>query len=65
MADLNCVYKSAMLNAEEGALDEPEGKWGDKYPVVIKPCRSEWEPRPSYFKFPDYMCVSRYTPAMP
>jgi len=44
MADLKCVYKAATLNAAETALDELEGKWGEKYPLVIRTLRGNYSP---------------------
>jgi len=61
MADLKSVYKAATLNAAEIALDELEGKWGDKYPMVIKSWRSKWPTLSAYFKYPDYVRTAIYT----
>ncbi|MFL0798794.1 MAG: IS256 family transposase [Cellvibrionaceae bacterium] len=61
MADLKCVYKAATLNAAEIALDELEGKWGEKYPMVIKSWRSKWPTLSTYFKYPDYVQKAIYT----
>ena len=61
MADLKCVYKAATLNAAETALDELEGKWGEKYPLVIKSWRTKWPTLSTYFKYPDYVRTAIYT----
>lgn len=61
MADLKCVYKAATLNAAEIALDELDGKWGDKYPMVIKSWRTKWPTLSAYFKYPDYVRTAIYT----
>lgn len=61
MADLKCVYKAATLNAAEIALNDLEGKWGDKYPMVIKSWRSKWPTLSAYFKYPDYVRTVIYT----
>ena len=61
MADLKGVYKAATLNAAEHALDELEGKWGDKYPMVIASWRNKWPTLSAYFKYPDYVRKAIYT----
>jgi len=61
MTDLKCVYKAATLNAAETALDELEGKWGAKYPLVIKSWRTKWPTLSAYFKYPDYVRTAIYT----
>lgn len=61
MADLKCVYKASTLNAAETALDELEGKWGDKYPKVIQSWRSKWPTLSAYFKYPEYVRTAIYT----
>jgi len=61
MADLKCVYKASTLNAAEAALDELEGKWGQKYPLVIKSWRTKWPTLSAYFKYPDYVRTAIYT----
>ncbi len=61
MADFKGVYKAATLNAAEHALDELEGKWGDKYPMVIASWRNKWPMLSAYFKYPDYVRKAIYT----
>ena len=61
MANLKDVYKAATLNAAEHALDELEGKWGDKYPMVIASWRNKWPTLSAYFKYPDYVRKAIYT----
>ena len=61
MADLKGVYKAATLNAAEHALDGLEGKWGDKYPMVIASWRNKWPTLSAYFKYPDYVRKAIYT----
>lgn len=61
MADLKCVYKAATLNAAEIALDEPEAKWGDKCPMVIKSWHTKWITLSAYFEYPDYVRTAIYT----
>jgi len=52
MVDLKTVYQAATKEAAELALDTLEEKWGNKYPVVIKSWRSNWEKLSTYFKYP-------------
>jgi transposase-like protein len=53
MVDLKRVYRAATLGEAETALDELEGIWGEKYPIVIKSWRTKWEQLSAYFKYPD------------
>ncbi len=52
MADLKPVYKAETVEAAETALDELEGKWGAKYPIVIKSWHKKWPNLSVYFKYP-------------
>ncbi len=55
MADLKLVYKAVSKEAAELALDDLDdldGKWGAKYPIVIKSWRRKWENMSVYFKYP-------------
>lgn len=38
--------------AAETALDEPEAKWGQQYPVVLQSWRRKWENLSAYFLYP-------------
>jgi len=53
MADLKPVYKAVSKEAAEMELNELENRWGDKYPIVIKSWRSNWENLPIFFKYPE------------
>lgn len=61
MADLKGVYRAATLDAAELALDELEGKWGDRYPMVIQSWRRKWPTLSAYFRYPDYVRRVIYT----
>jgi len=52
MSDLKPVYRAATKGAAEIALSEFESRWGDKYPIVIKSWRNNWENLSVYFKYP-------------
>ncbi len=53
MADLKRVYKAATRDLAESELDFLEKKWADKYPIVIKSWRNNWERISQYFKYPE------------
>jgi putative transposase len=61
MADLKPVYKAVSKQAAELALDELEQKWGNKYPVVIRSWRTNWEKLSTYFKYPERIRNLIYT----
>jgi len=52
MSDLKPVYRAATKGAAETALSEFEKRWGEKYPIVIKSWRNNWENLSVYFKYP-------------
>jgi transposase-like protein len=51
MADLKPVYKADTLNQAEERLIELGGKWGKKYPIVIKSWQENWHKLSTYFKY--------------
>ncbi len=53
MADLKRVYKATNKDLAESELDVLEDKWNDKYPIVIKSWRNNWERLSQYFKYPE------------
>jgi len=53
MADLKRVYKATTKDLAESELDTLEEKWNDKYPIVIKSWRNNWERLSQYFKYPE------------
>ncbi|MCK5836886.1 MAG: transposase, partial [Desulfobacula sp.] len=53
MVDLKRVYKSTNKGLAEAELDTLESKWNDKYPIVIKSWRNNWERLSQYFKYPE------------
>jgi transposase-like protein len=52
MTDLKRVYKAVNKELAESELDILENKWNDKYPIVIKSWRNNWERLIQYFKYP-------------
>lgn len=61
MADLKRVYKAATKDLAESELDSLEKKWVDKYPIVIKSWRNNWERISQYFKYPEAIRRIIYT----
>ena len=52
MADLKRVYKASSKDLAESELDILAGKWNEKYPIVIKSWRNNWERLSQFFKYP-------------
>lgn len=61
MADLKNVYQASTKEAAEQTLDALEEKWGQKYPLVIKSWRVNWEKLSAYFKYPENIRKLIYT----
>jgi len=61
MSDLKLVYKAANKVTAESELDVLESKWGEKYPIVIKSWRNNWDRLSNYFKYPDDIRRTIYT----
>jgi putative transposase len=53
MVDLKRVYKANNKDLAEQELDILADKWNDKYPIVIKSWRNNWERLSQYFKYPE------------
>jgi len=52
MVDLKRVYKAINKDLAAAELDILAEKWNDKYPIVIKSWRNNWERLSQYFKYP-------------
>ena len=61
MKDLKLVYKAATKEQAATKLDELDEKWGDKYPIVIKSWRTNWEKLTAYFKYSEGIRKMIYT----
>jgi putative transposase len=61
MADLRRVYTATNKNLAESELDKLEAKWNDRYPIVIKSWRNNWERLSQYFKYPEEIRRIIYT----
>ena len=53
MVDLKRVYRAATKDLAESELDTLDEKWNDKYPIVVKSWRNNWERLIQYFKYPE------------
>lgn len=61
LVDLKRVYQASTKDIAEVELDNLEGKWNEKYPIVIKSWRSNWERLSQYFKYPEEIRRIIYT----
>jgi transposase-like protein len=61
MVDLKRVYKAVNKDMAEAELDNLEKKWNDKYPIVIKSWRNNWERLSHFFKYPEEIRRIIYT----
>jgi len=53
MVDLKRVYRASNKDLAAVELDTLEKKWNDKYPIVIRSWRNNWERLSQYFKYPE------------
>jgi len=51
-ADLKPIYTAPTAEAAELALNEFDGKWGQKYPMIARSWRNVWSNVIPFFKFP-------------
>lgn len=59
--DLKLVYKAPSLESAEFELGKLTGKWGEKYPLAVKPWKANWANASTYFKYPDHIRKIVYT----
>lgn len=60
-AALKPIYKASTEEAALTELDKFEETWGDKYPLVIRSWRSNWEELATFFRYPPEMRRLIYT----
>ena len=53
MADLKRIYKANNKELAAEELNILDVKWSDKYPIVIRSWRNNWERLSQYFKYPE------------
>ncbi|MFI5324510.1 MAG: transposase [Thermodesulfobacteriota bacterium] len=56
--DLKEVYGAGTIGESSGAMEGFEGKWGNKYPHIIKSWRENWESLMTYFRYPKFRKVT-------
>lgn len=61
MVDLKKVYKATSKDIAEVELENLAEKWEDKYPIVIRSWRNNWERLSQYFKYPEEIRRIIYT----
>lgn len=59
--DLKKIYGSSTVELAEQALDDFELTWGDKYPVIIRSWRNNWEKITPFMQFPQEIRKVIYT----
>ena len=51
LRDLKLVYGAVSKEAAEAELDKLEAKWGERYPIVIRSWRDNWERLSEFFQY--------------
>ena len=51
-SDLKKIYTSSTVESAADALDDFELAWGDKYPIIVKSWRNNWEKIIPFLDFP-------------
>lgn len=59
--DLKKIYQSSTVNLALDALDNFELTWGDKYPIIVKSWRNNWEKITPFLQFPKEIRKVIYT----
>jgi putative transposase len=60
-ADLKKIYESNTIALAEQALKDFELAWGDKYPVIVKSWKNNWEKITPFLQFPSEIRRVIYT----
>jgi putative transposase len=60
-ADLKKIYESNTIALAAQALDDFELTWGDKYPIIVKSWRQNWEKITPFLEFPKEIRKVIYT----
>ena len=61
LKDLKLVYKAVNKETAADKLDDLELKWGERYPIVIKFWRDNWERLTAYFEYTEAIRRIIYT----
>jgi len=59
--DLKKIYKAVNVDMAKHYLDEAEKTWGEKYKIVFRSWRSNWERLTNFFKYPPALRRVIYT----
>lgn len=59
--DLKLIYQASSLEKAELELVNFEQKWGQKYPLVVKSWKNNWDKLATYFDFPMVIRKAIYT----
>jgi putative transposase len=52
VAALKCIYNAESERAGREQLEEFEGEWGDRYPMIVRSWKTNWEQLSVFFNFP-------------
>lgn len=63
-ADLKPIYKAVTEEVALVELDRFEEAWGNKYPLIIRSWRNNWEELSTFFKYPPEIRKLIYTTNM-
>jgi transposase-like protein len=63
-ADLKPIYKAATENMALVELDRFEETWGNKYPLIVRSWRTNWDEIATFFKYPPEIRKLIYTTNM-
>ncbi|GED28408.1 IS256 family transposase [Brevibacillus agri] len=63
-ADLKPIYKAATEEAALLELDRFEETWGNKYPLIVRSWRTNWDELATFFKYPPEIRKLIYTTNM-
>ena len=63
-ADLKPIYKAATEEAAQLELERFEEAWGEKYPLIVRSWRQNWEELSTFFKYPPELRKLIYTTNM-
>ena len=55
------MYTATTRSAAESALEALAGKWGKRYPVVIRSWHTKWDTLSTYVNYPNYVRKAIYT----
>ena len=61
MADLKKIYQASTLSLAEIAMDEFEEKWNEKYPLIVRSWRKNWEHLTNFFDYSPAIRKIMYT----